>query len=246
MVSKHQVQDALTLLEGVDTATPAALREAVLAVRGRLQLIGTEKIEDVLAGVIGSLPSLAQELGKPAPAVTFATHGIVLKAQIFSVVQNVFMHLYRNAMDHGLEAAAERLAKGKPQQGTIALEVTLDGGQVHFKLRDDGKGLAVASILRKAQAQGLVAQATDLQPHDLAQLVFAPGFSTAEQVTEVSGRGVGMDAVKGFVEQEGGTIALRLAPLNEDTAGVDMAGANAGYRSFETVISLPERFVLQS
>jgi signal transduction histidine kinase len=236
MIQKDQVQEALELLDGAADAEPAKLREVIAKVRSSLRLIGTEKIEEVLAGVIDSLPSLAKELGKPAPKVSMQTHGIVVKAQIADTLKNVFMHLYRNAMDHGLESVPERLAKGKAEQGTIALDMKLDKTQVHFTLKDDGKGLALDSIERKAVAQGILESGHALTPQDIAQLIFAPGFSTAEKVTEVSGRGVGMDAVKGFVEQEGGTIELRLLP----------ADAADGHRNFEVVISLPERFVVQS
>ena len=243
MIQKDHVQDALKLLEGLDEATPADLRGAIGKVRTSLRLIGTEKVEDILAGVVESLPSLARELGKPAPQVTFATHGIVLKAQIADTVKNVFMHLYRNAMDHGLESAADRQAQGKPQAGTIALELSMAGGQAQFSLSDDGRGLAVARILQKAKAQGLVAQEDSMAPHDIAQLIFAAGFSTAEQVTEVSGRGVGMDAVRGFVEREGGTITLELLPLPQ---GAQAQGENADFRPFRTVIRLPEKYVVQA
>jgi chemotaxis protein histidine kinase CheA len=244
MIQKDHVQDALKLLEGVDDATPAAMRDAILQVRSSLRLIGTEKVQDVLSGVVESLPSLAKELGKPAPAVTFNANGIVLKAQIADMVKNVFMHLYRNSMDHGIESVQERQVKGKPEIGTISLDLKVSDGRVHFTLKDDGKGLAVDHILKKAVSQGLVQDAAGMQPQDIAQLIFSAGFSTAESVTEVSGRGVGMDAVKGFVEREGGTIALRLTPEGDATANA--AGDKQGFVPFETVISLPEKFVVQS
>lgn len=243
MIQKDHVEDALKLLEGLDEATPADLRNVIGKVRTSLRLIGTEKVEDVLAGVVESLPSLAKELGKPAPQVSIATHGIVLKAQIADTVKNVFMHLYRNAMDHGLESAADRQAQGKPQAGTIALELKMDGGQAQFSLSDDGKGLAVSRILQKARAQGLVADDHNPAPQDIAQFIFAAGFSTAEQVTEVSGRGVGMDAVRGFIEREGGSISLELLPLPQ---GAQAQGEVADFRPFRTLIRLPEKYVVQA
>jgi signal transduction histidine kinase len=246
MIQKDHVQDALKLLEGLDDAAPAALRDAINRVRSSLRLIGTEKIEDALAGVVESLPSLAKELGKPAPEVTFEAHGIVLKTQIADTVKNVFMHLYRNSMDHGLETAAERISKGKPEKGSIALKMQLDNGNVHFTLKDDGKGLAVGPIRRKAVTQGLIDDAAALSSQEIAQLIFAAGFSTAEEVTEVSGRGVGMDAVKGFVEREGGTIEVRLLPDSEAAGKVEASGGNQEFRAFETVITLPEKYVVQT
>ena len=101
-------------------------------------------------------------------------------------------------------------------------------------VRDDGKGLDLDAIRRKAFAMGMVQEDQPMSPEQLAQLVFASGFSTAAEVTEISGRGVGMDAVKGFVEREGGTIELQF--IGEDKG--------TGLRAFETVISLPEKFAV--
>lgn len=206
--------------------------------RTTLSLIGTESIGSVLIGVTDSLPSLAKELGKEVPRSTIQDHGIVIKNQVADLVRNVFMHLYRNSMDHGIETPAERLAKGKPAAGTIELELSLNDGQLQFKLRDDGRGLAVDFIRKKAIEKGLITPEQDLSPEQTAQLIFLPGFSTAATVTEVSGRGVGMDAVKSFVTREQGTIELRFAD-----SGV--GGASDGYRPFETVITLPARFAVQ-
>nr|WP_315428079.1 ATP-binding protein [uncultured Albidiferax sp.] len=236
LLQQSRVQEALAVLDKVDETNPQSLREALQQVRSSLRLVDTESVEDVLAEVLQSLPSLAAELGKEAPVVTIQTHGIALKAPIVDTVKNVYMHLYRNAMDHGLETAAERQAKGKPAQGSIALDLALDSSHVQWTLKDDGKGLAVAHILKKAVAQGLVDAGAELAPQDIAQLIFTPGFSTAGQVTEISGRGVGMDAVKSFVERQGGTIALRLLPE---------AQPEPGFYPFETVIRLPKECVVQ-
>jgi two-component system chemotaxis sensor kinase CheA len=146
------------------------------------------------------------------------------------------MHLYRNAMDHGIEPASQRIAEGKSPAGHISLELCVRGRFFQLKLRDDGRGLAVDLLKQKAVEKGLIGADQNLTPEQIAQLVFASGFSTSEKVTEVSGRGVGMDAVKAFVEREGGTIELCF--LN--------AGQGEGFRPFETVISLPKSFAVQS
>ena len=244
LLQQTRIQKALALLDNVDEANPQRLRETIQQVRSSLRLIGTAKVEDVLSGVVGSLPSLAAELGKAAPLVTIQTHGIVLKTAIVETVKNVFMHLYRNAMDHGLETASERRTTGKPEQGSIALELALDSSHVQWTLKDDGKGLAVAHILKKAVALGLVDSNAELSTYDIAQLICMPGFSTAGHVTEISGRGVGMDAVKSFVERQGGTIALRLLPDTLATATVGHP-QEPGFCPFETVVCLPREFVVQ-
>jgi len=239
MVQKDQIQQALGILETVDWNNMAAARAAITRVHNSLSLIGTESIESILLGISDSLPSLAKELGKEVPLSTIQDHGIVIKNQVADLIRNVFMHLYRNSIDHGIESPTERLAKGKTAAGHIQLELSLDNGRLQFKLRDDGRGLAVALIRKKAIEKGLIREDQQLSPEAIAQLIFEPGFSTAEQVTEVSGRGVGMDAVKSFVEREEGSIALCfLTP--------ESAASSDGYRPFETVISLPAKLAVQS
>ena len=234
MVEKDHVHHTLEMLQAVDTGNMAALAKVVQRARNNLERIGTEKVQDVLAGVVDSLPSLAIELGKEAPICTIHDNGIVVKNQISDLLRNVGMHLLRNSMDHGIESVADRLAKNKSVAGHINLQLLLDADHLVLKLRDDGRGLAVKFIQQKAIANGLIAEGATLPPEKIAQLIFEPGFSTAEKVTEVSGRGVGMDAVKGFVEDEGGTITLEF--LSEHNQG--------DFRPFETVIRLPKKFAV--
>ncbi|MBK7002635.1 MAG: Hpt domain-containing protein [Rhodoferax sp.] len=235
MVQKDHVESMIGYLEHVDSHNHSAMQEVFRRVRGALRQIGTDKISDILAGVLDSLPSLAKELSKEAPVVSILDNGIRIKTQISDLLKNVFMHLLRNSMDHGIETADKRLAKGKEATGHIELELALRDGELWFRLRDDGRGLAVDMIRRKAIENGLITQDQGFSPEQTAQLIFASGFSTAEKVTEVSGRGVGMDAVKGFVQREGGSIELRFA---DDNVGAD-------FRSFETVIRLPDKFAVQ-
>ncbi len=239
MVQIDHIQHAMGTLDHVDWTNVASVRDAVRQVHNTLALIGTEPIGSVLVGITDSLPSLAKELGKEAPHSTIQDHGIVIKNQVADLVRNVFMHLYRNSMDHGIEPSAERLAKGKPAAGNIELELSLNDDKLQFKLRDDGRGLAVDFIRKKAIENGLITPEQALSPEETAQLIFLPGFSTAEKVTEVSGRGVGMDAVKSFVTREQGTIELCFVD-----SGV--GGASDGYRPFETVITLPARLAVQN
>ena len=234
MVDKQHIESTLTLIDQADTSNASALRDALRQARYNLELIGTEKVEDVLAGVLESLPSLAKELGKESPITTVKTNGIVLRTQIAPMLKNVCMHLYRNSMDHGLEAAAERVQNGKSPTGHIHLTVSMQGDQLAIRLHDDGRGLAVGHIRRKAMERGLMAVDSGQSAEEVAQLIFQAGFSTADAVTEVSGRGVGMDAVKGFVEAEGGSIAL---VLSESDTGSEFV-------AFETLVLLPGKFAV--
>lgn len=234
MVDKHQVEGMVSLLDQVDPNSLASARDALRQTRHGLDLIGTEKIENILAGVLESLPSLAKELGKDAPICSINDNGILLRTQIADMTRNVGMHLYRNSLDHGLENAVDRVAQGKSPTGQVQLTLVMKGDHLQIRLMDDGRGLAVGSIRRKAIERGLIALDDELNTDQIAQLIFSAGFSTAEQVTEVSGRGVGMDAVRGFVEAEGGTIVLAILD----------ADSQADYHRFETVITLPGKFAV--
>jgi len=237
MVQKQEIQDALEVLdESIRGHDLASMRAAHQRVHHMLEMLGTVRVHEALEGIVESLPSLAKELSKEPPKISIDDHNIVLRTQVADLMKNVFMHLYRNSMDHGIEAPENRQAKGKPAAGHINLDVSLVGGQLVFKLGDDGGGLALAAIQKRAIEKGLIGADQQASPEVIAQLVFAPGFSTAAVVTEVSGRGVGMDAVKSFVEREGGTI--RLVLRNTD--------AGSEFRAFDTVISMPGKFAVQA
>jgi two-component system chemotaxis sensor kinase CheA len=122
------------------------------------------------------------------------------------------MHLVRNAADHGLETTEQRLAAGKAAHGTITLAARHQGGNVVVDVSDDGKGLDTARILAKAIERGLASPGVELPPERVHEFIFAAGFSTAQAVTDLSGRGVGMDVVKRSVDGLNGTIAITTTP----------------------------------
>ncbi|UXU90733.1 MCP four helix bundle domain-containing protein [Burkholderia sp. S-53] len=234
MVERAHISESLRVLDGADPANASDWQAARDAVRRMLSQLGTQGIGDALGGVIESLPSLAAELGKPAPVVHIDSHGHRVRSEIGATLKNVFMHLLRNSIDHGIESSEERRAAGKAASGTIDIAVGVGGGELWFVLSDDGRGLALDRIRGIARERGWIDgdDATALSDEDVAELIFRPGFSTAHAVTEVSGRGVGMDAVRNFLKRDGGDIALR---FTDDRVG-------APYRAFETIVSLPARF----
>ncbi len=122
------------------------------------------------------------------------------------------MHLMRNAMDHGLETAEARQACGKPARGIVSLAASHESGSIVIEVRDDGRGLDRERILRKAIEKGLVQESQLLEDGEVYQLILQPGFSTAEQVTNLSGRGVGMDVVKSSIEALRGAIEIHSRP----------------------------------
>jgi chemosensory pili system protein ChpA (sensor histidine kinase/response regulator) len=117
-------------------------------------------------------------------------------------------HLLRNAVDHGLEEPDDRAQAGKPSAGVITLVLSREGNDVVINLSDDGRGMDVAAIRRQAIARGLLAPQVELSEEALMQFVFEPGFSTHGRVTQISGRGVGMDVVNSEVKAANGTIAI--------------------------------------
>lgn len=118
------------------------------------------------------------------------------------------IHMVRNAVDHGIETPQEREAKGKPKQGKILLKAEHEGNNVAIIIKDDGKGLDYAKIRKKATDNGLIEPNQELSNDELLMLTFQPGFSTAEQVSQVSGRGVGLDVVKKKIDNLRGTISI--------------------------------------
>ncbi len=152
---------------------------------------------------------LALELGKQIELV-MSGGDTELDRQLLELIGDALTHMVRNAADHGLEVPEERLAAGKPETGRIALTAWHEGGQIVIELSDDGRGLTLEEIRRKARDRGLFGaeEIAGLSDQQAMQLIFEPGFSTAAQVTAVSGRGVGMDVVRSNVEKIGGIIAL--------------------------------------
>lgn len=154
---------------------------------------------------------LARELGKSV-RLTTAGEETELDKTVIESLADPLMHLIRNAIDHGLEDAADRRAAGKPEAGTIALEARHSGAQVLISITDDGRGMNRERIRAKAVEAGLLPETGEISDAELFAAIFAPGFSTAAEITEVSGRGVGMDVVKRTVESLRGFIEVTSTP----------------------------------
>lgn len=154
---------------------------------------------------------LARDLARSCvKKVQFSTSGdeTELDRTVVEEIADPLVHMVRNAMDHGLEPAEERLAAGKPENGTVHLSAYHQGSNIVIELRDDGRGINPEKILKKAIEKGIVAPTAVLTREEIFALIFAPGFSTAEKVTAVSGRGVGMDVVKRNIEKLRGKIEI--------------------------------------
>ncbi|SFR97143.1 Hpt domain-containing protein [Sphingomonas jatrophae] len=188
------------------TCTIGELREMITRTR-------MARVDSLFAALPRLVRDLSAELGRQ---VTLSIDGgeVELDREMIEMIRDPLTHIVRNAIDHGIEPAAERIARGKPAAGTLALAARQSGNQILIEVSDDGAGIDTARLVAKAVAAGLVdaGEAARLTPACAAGLIFRPGLSTAEAVTEVSGRGVGMDVVRANVERIGGSVALDNRP----------------------------------
>lgn len=152
------------------------------------------------------LRDLAAKLGKRVELVTQG-EATELDKGLVEKITDPLTHLVRNSCDHGIESPADRVAKGKPEHGTVTLVASHQGSSIVIEVRDDGRGLSREKLIKKARERGIDAP-DSMSDQDVYGLIFAPGFSTAEQVTDVSGRGVGMDVVKKNITALGGTVEI--------------------------------------
>ncbi len=194
-------QQLLTGLADLDRNT-RDLQESVMSIRMIPMSIVFSRFPRMLR-------DLASKLGKK---VDFVTQGesTELDKGLVEKITDPLTHLVRNSCDHGVEMPAARLAAGKSETGTITLSASHQGGSIVIEVRDDGRGLSREKILNKARERGLDVS-DQMSDGDVWQLIFAPGFSTAEVVTDVSGRGVGMDVVKKNIAALNGTVEIESA-----------------------------------
>ncbi|TAM85468.1 chemotaxis protein CheA [bacterium] len=161
---------------------------------------GIMKVRMVPIGqVFERFPRMVRDLSKARKKeVRLEIHGAEtdLDKTVVDEIGEPLMHLIRNCVDHGIEEAGERLALGKPEVGTIRLNAYHEGNQIIIEVSDDGRGINLARVREKGIRQGLISESDKLTDREIMELIFQPGFSTAEKVTDISGRGVGMDVVK--------------------------------------------------
>lgn len=191
-----------------------------LATSQRLNLVTTELQEGIMktrmqpiGSIWGKYPRVVRDLSAACgKQIRLEMEGADtdLDRSILEAIKDPLTHVVRNSADHGIERPEVRLARGKPAQGVLRLRAFHEGGKVNIEVSDDGGGIDVDRVREKALTRGLITpdRAATMSEREIVQLVFLPGFSTAEKVSNVSGRGVGMDVVRTNVERIGGTIDL--------------------------------------
>lgn len=184
-------------------------------------------IKSILSSEFSAIVDLAKKLDKPTPNVVIHDHGIEFHNRIKQILRDIFVHLLRNSLDHGIESAKDRRDVNKPEEGTITINVENKGSRVEISIQDDGRGLNLAALKRKGESLKLLKE--NATNEETAEMMFASGVSTAEKVSDISGRGVGMDAVRNFLEQRGGRVAVNLlGPKNA-----------AGFAPFSLQLEVP-------
>jgi two-component system chemotaxis sensor kinase CheA len=236
----HQLQDDMISLPRAQIAAAVtALGPLAPEQRGPMQSLYETMhaalcvtFQQILGPQLESLPQLAAELGKPAPFVHLVDPGVYLRAETSELIRGVFVHLFRNALDHGLEEASTREKAQKSARGHIWLVIKPRTQGLDILFHDDGQGLHLAAIEQKARDRKLMPESSPRTPQEIAELIFHPGFSTKSQVTDISGRGVGLDAVRHMMEEAGGSIGLTL----DEVQGQDHVRCIF-------VLHLPQRYV---
>jgi len=198
---REQLEAVKEPLEHVSRLT-SELQDLVLRIR-------MQQVNVVFSRFPRMVRDLSNELQKEMDLVIEGEE-TELDKTVVSELSEPLVHLLRNSVDHGIESPAEREALGKPRKGTIRLAASQEGNRVMITLEDDGKGLDPQVIKASAEKKGLAT--AGLSDEELQQLIFHPGFSTAQAVTNISGRGVGMDAVQSKITQLGGTIDMKSQP----------------------------------
>lgn len=180
----------------------------------------TDELQDIvmsirmvpLSGVFQRMNRIVRDISKKqGKLVDFVTVGgeTEVDKSINDIIGDPLMHMIRNAVDHAIETPKERAEAGKPEQGKVTLEARNIGGEIVITVEDDGRGLDSSQILAKAANRGILSKPeSEYSMKEIYQLIMLPGFSTNEQVTEYSGRGVGMDVVKSNIEQLGGSVIV--------------------------------------
>ncbi len=172
------------------------------------------EVEKLFEDICKPLPTLAKDLKKPVPKVSFQSVAAGISNEGCDVLRNIFVHLLRNTMDHGIEDADTRLYKGKSPDGRIHMDISLGHqGCLQILYGDDGAGLRLDRIRELGVRQKLISEQEN-DPHKIAELIFMAGFSTAKTVNDISGRGVGMSAVREYLQKIGGDVKIHLIHSN--------------------------------
>lgn len=219
LMAVGQLRDAASQLmrhtPGADAAGPLALlgdmEEGLLEVQKSLLQMRMVKVDTLFSRIEPLVKGLSRDTGKPVKLV-FQGGNLEVERNLLGRLSDPFLHLVRNALDHGLEPPSERAALGKSETGSLRISASQRGRNLRFDIRDDGRGFDLARIEARGLDLGLLKPGQSHTPERLHRLTLEPGFSTQERASQLSGRGVGMDVVRAEIEGLGGEIHLSSEP----------------------------------
>ncbi len=215
LMAVGQLRDAASLIMREGQEKPLALmgriEESLLDVQKDLLQMRMVKVEGLFTRIEPMVKSLSRDTGK-AVKLSFVGGDLELERNLLGRMTEPFLHLIRNALDHGLEPPSERLAQGKSEAGSLRISASQRGRNLRFDIRDDGRGFDLERIEARGVAMGFIKAGEHPSPERLHRLTLEPGFSTLEQASNLSGRGVGMDVVRTEIEGLGGEIHLSSEP----------------------------------
>ena len=225
-VANEQLTQLRSMLATVIAARPGPELEPLQQAIDSLGLIPLKRL---VSGAVDSLSSLAAELAKPTPVLDMSNDDLAVNARFAEALKSSLVHLLRNSLDHGIETPHERRLANKPERGAVRLNCVKRGDQLELHIGDDGRGLALHKLYENGVTHGLFKAGERPAPQEIAEIIFRPGLSTASAVTQVSGRGVGMEAVRTFLGEQGAKIRIDLKE----------PGQELGFAPFEFVIEVP-------
>ena len=217
VVDTTSLRECLLMIESLPVELTDPYQKAIKNMR---QLYYTRS-DHVFSEIFAQTKTLAKDLNKEQPRIKIQGPVVGLTDEGITLLKNTFTHLVRNSMDHGLESAEERKSQGKDAAGTLFLTLGTNSDGLSLSFRDDGGGLRLKKLKEIGVSRNLIPESTN-DPQTISQLIFHSGFSTASSVTDISGRGVGMDAVRSYIEQSGGNMQInflhQVNPLDERAA----------------------------
>lgn len=230
LVVKPDLLDALKKVLSVTDDTPPEVASMASNIqRLMFDLSNTTAFSDSISEIISSIPEMAEKIGIPIPEVSIKSEGIRVNDDLVPILGNIFVHMVGNSFAHGIEPSEERLKSGKSECGSIQITIEPVNNCFLLKYSDDGRGLPLEMIFESACENGTVSREDSLTNLEKANLIFSSGLTTKGKADELSGRGVGMDAIKRFLNRMEADILIELK-----------SEANAsGYTPFEFLISLP-------
>ncbi|WP_218109785.1 7TM diverse intracellular signaling domain-containing protein [Oligoflexus tunisiensis] len=226
MVDVHSMREHYQVLHQLAQSSGARdVAETLQGMRDRLGRMIFRTDREVLEQCLEPLGNVAKDLGKPCPMVVLSTCEVLLPQDAENVLRHIMVHIIRNALDHGIEGPEERMDKGKRPAGTLEVCTRVEDQTMILEIKDDGRGLAIRKLREKGLNKGVISEDAGLD--EIAELIFAPEISTASALSQISGRGMGMDAVRKFLTEAGGSIRVKFL------------GDRADYMTFALVMELP-------